>query len=287
VSPVSAPADKRFRRAHVKPTRRRRWRTLAQPLARRALVAIAAGYALYRGAVVVAHARVLQIDHIVVRGNGRLSNGEVLSVLAGLRGENLVRTNLDQWRDRLMASPWVKDAALRRSLPSTVEVLVSERSPMAVGRFSDGLFLVDDRGVVIDEYGPQYADLDLPIVDGLARQSGESGSETDDPRAELASRLIAALAPQTEIAKRLSQIDVADSHNAAVILSGDPAVIYVGEDRFLPRLASYVELASALRERVPDIDSVDLRFDERIYVRPLPAPGHAAKPVKSAAAAPR
>ena len=283
MSPVTAPADKRFRRAHVKPTRRRRWRGLGLPVAKYALAAVVAGYALYRGGVVVAHARVLQIDHIVVRGNGRLSNGEVLAVLDGLRGENLMWTNLDQWRVRLLASPWVKDAALRRSLPSTVEVVVSERSPMAVGRFANGLFLVDERGMVIDEYGPQYADLDLPIIDGLAPPSGESGSETDEPRAELAARLIAAVAPKPEIAKRLSQIDVADLHNASVILSGDPAVIYVGEDRFLPRLSSYVELASALRERVPDIDYVDLRFDERIYVRPASAP-HGATAGKAGAA---
>jgi cell division septal protein FtsQ len=56
-----------------------------------------------------------------------------------------------------------------------------------------------------------------------------------------------------------------------VILNGDPAVIYVGEDRFLPRLESYLELAAAVRERVADIDYVDLRFDERIYVRPVQA----------------
>ena len=53
-----------------------------------------------------------------------------------------------------------------------------------------------------------------------------------------------------------------------MISSGDPAVLYVGDDRFLPRLQSYLELAAALRERVPEIDYVDLRFDDRIYVRP-------------------
>jgi hypothetical protein len=66
----------------------------------------------------------------------------------------------------------------------------------------------------------------------------------------------------------VSQIDVADIHNAAVILEGDPAVIYIGTDRFRPRLESYLELAVTLRERVPSIDYVDLRFDDRIYVRP-------------------
>jgi cell division septal protein FtsQ len=55
------------------------------------------------------------------------------------------------------------------------------------------------------------------------------------------------------------------------MLTGDPAVIHLGDDQFLPRLESYLSLASALRERVPDIESVDLRFDERIYVRPASA----------------
>ena len=77
------------------------------------------------------------------------------------------------------------------------------------------------------------------------------------------------------MARRVSQIDVTDVHNASVILSGDSAVIYVGEDQFLQRLQSYVELAPTLRARVPDIDYVDLRFDERIYVRPTGKPGRA------------
>jgi hypothetical protein len=53
-----------------------------------------------------------------------------------------------------------------------------------------------------------------------------------------------------------------------VILDGDAAVIQLWEDHLQPRLQSYIEQAPGLRERVPDIDTVDLRFDERIYVRP-------------------
>ena len=83
--------------------------------------------------------------------------------------------------------------------------------------------------------------------------------------------MIASVGSRPEIARRLSQVDVSDLHNAAVILSGDPAVLYVGEDRFLSRLQSYVDLAEALRERVQQIDYVDLRFGDRIYVRPVGA----------------
>jgi len=171
----------------------------------------------------------------------------------------------------LLSSPWVRDAALRRSLPATVDVVVSERQPIGIGRINGGdMYLVDERGVIIDQYGPQYADLDLPIIDGLAAVN-QDGSLTDERRADLAARLMTALRAKPQVARRVSQIDVADLHNVAVILNGDTAVIQLGEDQFLPRLQGYLELAPALRERVADIDYVDLRFDDRIYVRPASA----------------
>ena len=115
MSPVAAPADRRFRRAHVKPARKRsRTRTFVRPLVRYGLVAIVLTYGAYRASAVVASARMLQVDRIVVRGNMRLSRGEILAVLNGLRGESLMWTDLDKWRRRLLASPWVRDAALRR-----------------------------------------------------------------------------------------------------------------------------------------------------------------------------
>jgi cell division protein FtsQ len=269
MSAVAAQTDRRFRRAHVKPGRKRRWQRLVKPLLAWAAVGAALAYGVYQTSLVVAHAHVLVVDRIVVRGNERLSDGEVLIVLNGLRGESLMWTDLDVWRRRLLASPWVRDAALRRSLPSTVEVVVSERQPIGIGRVHGEMYLVDERGVVIDQYGPQYADLDLPIVDGLAASPAGTGSMTDEARAELAARLIASVKGRPEIARRLSQVDVTDLHNAAVILSGDHAVLQLGEDHFLARLQQYLELADTLRERVADIDYVDLRFDDRIYVRPV------------------
>jgi len=150
--------------------------------------------------------------------------------------------------------------------------VVSERQPIGIGRINGGdMYLVDERGVIIDQYGPQYADFDLPIIDGLSAVN-QDGSLTDERRAELAARLTAALKAKPQVARRVSQIDVTDLHNVSVILSGDAAVIQLGEDQFLPRLQAYLELAQALRERVADIDYVDLRFDDRIYVKPVPRP---------------
>jgi cell division protein FtsQ len=275
MSTVAAPSDRRFRRAHVKPARRRsRWTARAYPFVRYAAIALAVLYGGYRLATIASHARVLSIDRIVVRGNERLSQGEVLALLTGLRGESLLGIDLDQWRDRLLASPWVREAALRRELPSTVEVVVTERRPIGIARVAGDAYLVDERGTIVDAYGPEYADLDLPIIDGLAaapHRDDAAGGPVDTARAELAGRVVAALRSNADVARRLSQVDVRDVHNAHVILSGDPAVIALGEDQFLARLENYLELAPALHDRVAAIDYVDVRFDNRIYVRPVRA----------------
>jgi cell division protein FtsQ len=253
----------------VKPTRRRgHWRTLVKPVATWLFAVAVVGYSAYTLTGVAVHAHALQVDHIAVRGNERLSSAEVIALLGRYRGENLIWTDLRAWRRTLLASSWILDAALRRSLPSTVEVTVWERQPVGIGRINGEMYLVDEHGVVIDQYGPQHADFDLPIIDGLGIRSADTGAIADEVRAELAARVIAALRTKPAIAQRLSQVDVSDVHNAAVILNDDRAVIHIGEDQFVQRVETYLQLQSALRERVADIDSVDLRFNDRIYVRP-------------------
>ena len=268
MSQIAAQTDRRFRRHHVKPARHRRtWKSFIVPAIVAVVLIAGATFALFRGRALVARIGMLQVEHIAVHGNERLSKGEVLGMLEGLRGESLFMTDLDVWRQRLLASPWVRDAALRRSLPSTVDVAISERTPVGISRVGDGMYLVDERGILIDQYGPPYSDLDLPIIDGLATPSSD-GTAADTARAELASRVISSIRTKPDLAKKLSQVDVTDLHNASVILNGDPAVIYIGDDQFAQRLQQYVDLAASLRERVPGIDYVDLRFDDRIYVRP-------------------
>ena len=68
--------------------------------------------------------------------------------------------------------------------------------------------------------------------------------------------------------KRISQIDVASAHDAVVLLDQDPALVHLGDEQFVERLQRYLELHEALHSRVPDIEYVDLRFDDRVYVRP-------------------
>jgi cell division protein FtsQ len=265
---VTATAEKNFRRARGKPVRRaagrgRRWWRIVRAAAAAAL----AGAAVYYAGAFVARTSVLRVRHIAVHGNARLSAGEVQALVDELRGANILFASLSSYRARLRESPWVADVALRRVLPSDVEVFVSERRPMGLCRLGSHLYLIDRRGVIIDEFGPQYAEFDLPIVDGLMRSPAAEPS-SDEARADLASRVIDSIAARKDLAGRLSQIDVANVHDAAVLLDDDPAWVHLGEERFVERLGAYVEMAPSLHAQVRNIEYVDVRFGERVYVRP-------------------
>lgn len=283
---VKAPVEKNFRRPKkVKPGRRkatgaRGW--LTWRAARMAVALVLIVYAGVRAFDLVVSASTLQVRRIAVQGNVRLSAGEVKALVDGLRGSSILTVDLDAYRRKLLESPWVEDVALRRLLPSTIEVFVEERRPVGLCRLGPDLYLVDRHGMLIGEFGPQYAEFDLPIIDGLIRSPEAGGPLVDVDRIELAARVIDAVSQRRSLAQRLSQIDVSDLRDAVVLLDGDPARLRLGTERFLERLQMYVDLAPTFREKYPEIDYIDLRFEELIAVRPVDS-GSKSRPVEKAA----
>jgi cell division septal protein FtsQ len=261
---VKAPAEKNFRRSKVKPVKRRgvrRWITWR--LVRVGACAALMAYAGYRALDLVLTASSLQVKRVVIRGNVRLSTGEIHALIEGLTGSSILTADLAAYRRRLLDSPWVEDVAIRRLLPSTIELFVSERRPIGLSRLGGQLYLVDRRGTIVDEFGPQYADFDLPIIDGLVRAPGTGESALDDARAELAARVIDALATRSGLAERVSQIDVSDIHDAVV--PGRRLGTAAPRGRAVRRAAAvHIDLAPALRQSVREMDYVDLRFGERV-----------------------
>jgi cell division protein FtsQ len=261
--PVTAPADKRFLRTHVRPVRRRgTWRTAIRITRTVVVVAVVIAGA-YRLADVAADARVWYIDRIAISGTERLAKSDVLALLDGLRGQSILRADLEAARRRLLASPWVADAVLRRRLPASIEVTITERRPMCLARLAGRLFLIDEQGIAIDEYGPKYAEFDLPIIDGLA---APGLSQIDAARLQLATRVLDSLAGRPDVARRVSQIDVSDATDAVVLLDTDGALLRLGDRDFRQRLEDYLDLAPTLRERVASIDYVDLRYGSHVFV---------------------
>jgi len=262
---VPAPADKRFRRSEVRQGRRRSGRTWLRRGAwwgAGALTALA--LAAWIGSA-MADAAALRVDHLDVRGNRQVTLADVEARLDGIRGESVLRVNLEQYRARLLESPWVASAELWRVLPSSVQVRIVERVPLAVARSRGQLFLVDDTGVRIDTFGPQYRQYDLPIVDGLVPAAATDGA-VDPMRIRLVQRLFTEVSARDDLFQRISQVDVTDARNAVVLLDGEPASLQLGDREFLSRLERYLEIEPQLRDK-PPVEYYKLQFGDRVWVK--------------------
>src|SRR5690606_27409865 len=136
-------SDRRFHRARLGPERRRIGRTALRAAKWAVGLAVVAAAGVWLANVVL-QADALAVQHVRVRGNVRLSAGEVQALVNGIQGENIFRVDFDEYRRRVLDSPWVAAVALSRVLPSTIDVRITERTPMAIARVGQQLFLVDD-----------------------------------------------------------------------------------------------------------------------------------------------
>ena len=264
--PAGTPRDPRFVRARDGGARTRApWKVRLWAVVHATAVGLVLLGSSWYVHQVVTQGDAFEVRHLRVVGTSRLSTGEIEALLDGLRGRNIVLTSLDEWRSRLLASPWVRDASLRRALPDTIEVRIVERAPMAVAHAGDALLLVDEQGEVVDEFGPRYASLDLPIVEGLMDKAAQGAP--DERRVALLAGVLQSLRDGGLLA-RVSQIDVADARNVSLLLKDDPVLLQVGRERFAERVQGYLDMGERLTAMVQQVESVDLRFDNRVYVRP-------------------
>lgn len=201
-----------------------------------------------------------RIASIEVKGNKFLSEGEVREMLGPAIGGNLISADLEALRSNLAASPWVGGAVVRRKLPDTLLVDVTERFPIALAE-TDQLYVMDSSGELIDLLGPRTAGFDLPIIRGL-------GGVSVEVRRDRARRANALLEDLGELSAEVSEISVDRAGDLMVVLRGDGSVLKLAEPPYRKRVLSFLALRQKLHERCPDAEYFDLRFKDRIYAKP-------------------
>ena len=206
----------------------------------------------------------LRVGRLEVRGSHFLSEGEVRELVGPAVGESILALDIEALKARLLASPWVDEATVTRTLPDTVRVEIHERVPLALAEL-DHLYLMDQDGGLIDIYGPRTGAFDLPIVRGLLGVEAES-------RRDRARRAGALLADLAELASEISEVYVEPSGDLRVVLRGAGEVLLFGEAPYRTRLVTFLSLRRELAEKAPGAEHFDLRFRGRIFAKQPPKP---------------
>lgn len=213
--------------------------------------------------------RALVVRDVAFVGNRHLKSDD-LSALIGIRPrDRMCATSAREIHRRLMTSPWIKAAAVSKDLSGRIEVRVVEAVPTAVLRLSDKAYLIEGGGTLLEELKETTAFF-LPVLHDI------DPSAQKETYAE-ALRLVRVLHDRKLVAYGGSlQITGQRPEDITLTVDHVPIRIGVGDvDRKLERL-QFVK--DEIERRKLQVEYVDLRFLDRIIIKPVSSEPPKARP---------
>jgi cell division protein FtsQ len=151
------------------------------------------------------------VKTIVVDGNQRATDDELIRLAAIADGANIFALSMSDVAERVRRSPWVDTAHAERRLPDGIAITVSERVPAAVVR-APALYLVDAQGRAFKRAAVEKGEADgLLVVSGLDRRLWAGGSEAGPA---LVRRALAAVARWNETPPETPRPAIGEVHFA-------------------------------------------------------------------------
>ncbi len=164
-------------------------------------------------AIVVYFTPVVGVRSVRVTGAQALSEQQVRDAAAIRVGEPMARVDTGEIERRLRAVPRIASADATLSWPSTVDIAVHERTPVAFAMSSAGVQLIDATGMV-------FATVPQPppgIPELRVREAAP-----DDPATKSAITVLAALSP--EVRRELQAVSADTPSYVRLVLAGDREV---------------------------------------------------------------
>ncbi len=208
--PGGESAEEQTVRMARKDFRRRRYAgRLRKPLLLLLVAAIVGGavWLLYFSSFVTA-------QQVRVEGNVSVGSLRVERAAAVPMGTPLARIDLAAVVARVESIPSVRSVAVSRRWPDTVQVSVTERTPVAVVDQGAGLRAMDETGVIFGSYAVRPAG--LPLVRTSASTSADALVE--------AGKVVGAL--PTGIATKVDVVEVSSVDRIALLLDSSRRVVW-------------------------------------------------------------
>jgi cell division protein FtsQ len=231
-----------------------------------AIVLVAAG-ALFLGRY--AHTSdLLTLRNITIDGCGHLDPSGLAAVIRQSFPPNVLQIDLNRLRERLEQEPWIKKAEIRRILPGSLKVYIQERVPSVIAEIGGELVLLDNEGVLLDQYGPSYGKLDVPVFRGLRGDNPLAYKvlqEDNTARVRLGIQVLTELeAGLPDSTRSISEIDLSDPSNVRILTVEDSTEVRLGSRDFFKRFQAFLSEYQSVKSRYGECSWVDLRFDGQI-----------------------
>lgn len=207
-----------------------------------------------------ASAKAFPVRDVIFYGNKHLSDLELRS-MAGINNEEGILTlstvNISK---NLQRSPWIKGISIRKELPDKMMIRIYETTPFAILEINGRAFLVDDNGEMLEEIKGDSVPF-LPVITADPFKNKDNFAEAIN---------LAKVIKDKKIATERSRVEIiADKGSENLSMIVDSMVIKVGQGDYERKLQRLFELEQEIKKRAITIDYIDLRFVNRVVVKPI------------------
>jgi cell division protein FtsQ len=225
----------------------------------------------------------IRSDQIQISATHYVTPRNVREIFLADRNHSVLRVPLDERRRQIEALPWVEQATVRRALPNTIEVDLTERTPIAFLRDGNQMDLVDVHGVILPR--PLKGDFHFPVVTGM--DASMPIGDREQRMKLFAGFTLAAEQARAGSMERVSEVDLSEAKDLRAAISGlqggsalsgsaddqssgsdAPILVHFGDSDFENKFFTVLNDIREWRAKAGQIESVDLRFNGEAVVNP-------------------
>lgn len=199
------------------------------------------------------------IKKVIFTGNQHLTDEE-LKNFAGLKGnENLMAISSSKIFKKMIEPPWIRSVSIRKEFPDKLYIHIKEAEPFALLDIKGRLFIIDDRGKMLQELKDSPIPF-LPVISGTPFGEKEVFLEALNLTRAIKDRGLLFEKDHIEIiADKLQEMSI----------NLDGVVVKVGVGDYKDKLLRLMDLEKEIKKRNIHVDYIDLRFANRAIVKPM------------------
>ncbi|MDD3294878.1 MAG: FtsQ-type POTRA domain-containing protein [Geobacteraceae bacterium] len=207
-----------------------------------------------------------RLEKMEISRTKRLTRDEI-TALAGVKpGDPLLRLDLRNMADRLEKNPWIETLKIRRRLPSTISIEITEREPVAVINMGY-LYYLDKKG---DIFKPLTGGdrLDFPVVTGITAEDLEK-----DP-AGAKEMLLSALGIMDQLRagtvfglEDISEIHVGKGYGITLFTARGGIPVKLGSGEYAAKLERFSRIYKELVDKITALEYIDLNYSDKIVLK--------------------
>jgi len=171
---------------------------------------------------------------------------------------NILLCNIQFWQRQTLGFTWVQNVRIQKVFPGSLTVEITPRRPRALLK-KDRVYLIDEAGVLLQKVNSAEA-VAFPLL------TDEADFRKDYPdKLAAAWKCLDGLSPRDRA--EVEELDLSEPQDPVLRLRNDGTRILLNAGNFAGEVEYYKENKELLESRHGALEYVNLRFDDRIYIK--------------------